>query len=232
MAIMCYEIGKEEKHTAGVAVCDAFSAASDSYSAADDAIQSYTTRANHRSAILSARYDLDKYGNADTYDEVVAAYTDPADFAPYTEAELDAHTAAMENLTVAFDTLTATFAAFNPPNDLYALSAELYKTYCETYTFAVDAYSNAASCAIGTALEGELQASKDSFRIMHLEARASNPDEPNPVAAKAKADAFKAKTADDATKAKALEQKARVAETKAKEFLAKVEAYSTKYSEA
>jgi hypothetical protein len=41
MAIMCYEICKEEKHAAGVAVCDAFSAASDAYDAADDAINSF-----------------------------------------------------------------------------------------------------------------------------------------------------------------------------------------------
>lgn len=62
---------------------------------------------------------------------------------------------------------------------------------------------------------------------MHLEARANNPDEANPVAMKANAAAFKIKTDEDAAKAKALEQKARVAETKAEEFLAKVEASST-----
>jgi len=219
MAIMCYEICKEEKHTAVVAVCDAFSAASNAYDAAYDAIQIYTTRANHRFEISNARHD--ETLDAEAYDETVAAYTDPADFATYTETELDAHTAAMENLTAAFDTLTAAFATFNHPDaGITSTAAELYKVYCETYKFAVDAYSNAASCALGTALEGNVQAAKDQFEIMLLEARANNPGATDPVVAKAKAANFRARTEENAAKAKTLEQKARVAETKAKEFLA------------
>ncbi len=152
----------------------------------------------------------------------VSRDTDPADFAQYTEAELDAHTAAIENLTAAFDTLTVAFATFNHPDaEITSTATELYKAYCETYKFAVDAYSNAASCALGTALEGNVQAAKDQFQIMLLEARANNPGATDPVVAKAKAANFRAKADEDATKAKALEQKARVAETKAKEFLAK-----------
>jgi hypothetical protein len=44
--------------TAREQISDAFSAASDSYDAAFDAIEPYTTRANHRYAILSARSAL------------------------------------------------------------------------------------------------------------------------------------------------------------------------------
>lgn len=210
----------------GVVVRDIFGAASDSYSAAHDAIQSYTTRANHRHAIFWLRYDLyksslDDSNAAAAYDEAVAAYTDPADFAPYTEAELDAHTAAMENLTAAFDTLSAAFAAFNPDDDLYASAADLYKVYCETYTFAAAAYGHAASCAMTTALEGNVQAARDNFQITLLETKAAYAAAADAATAKAKATTFKAKAVEDATKSKVLEQKARVAEAKAEAFLSK-----------
>ena len=197
-------------------------AASDSYDAAYNEIEAYTTRANHCFEILNARHD--ETLDAEAYDETVAAYTDPADFAPYTEAELDAHTAAMEKLTAAFATIN------HPDGEITSTAAELYRVQCETYKFAVDAYSNAASCALGTALDGNLQAVKDEFQTMQLDWRAANPDEINPVAAKAKAASFKAQAAEDASKAKALKQKARVAETKAKELLAKVEASLIKSS--
>lgn len=207
-----------------VAARDAFSAANDAYDAAYDAIEGYSNRANHRYAILGAtralyKAPLDDPYAADAYDEAVAAYTDPADFAPYTEAYLDAHTAAIDTLTAAFDTLTAAFAAINPADHLYASAAALYKATCDMYIFAAAAYSNAADCAMTTALEGNVQAAKDDFKVMLLEDRAANADAANAATAKAKAAAFKAKAAEDATKAKVLEQKARVAETKAKEAL-------------
>src|SRR5579872_6841570 len=76
-------------------VHDALNRASERFSAAFDAIDSYTTRANHRYAIWSARNALDKATIGDLhakeqYDEAVAAYTDPADFVPYTVSSLDA----------------------------------------------------------------------------------------------------------------------------------------------
>jgi hypothetical protein len=79
------------------AIRDAFSAASDACDTPFCVIEAYTTRANHRYAILEAKYALSKasYDDrhaAEAYDNAVAAYTDPADFAPYTEAYLDAHT--------------------------------------------------------------------------------------------------------------------------------------------
>lgn len=207
-----------------IAVHDAFSDAGDAYDAAFHAIEPYTTRANHRLAILSARSALNKapldglYAD-DAYDEAVAAYTDPADFYAYTEDYLDAHTAAMEVLTAAFDTLTAAFAAFNPADELYTSAATLYKAYCDSYPFAAAAYSNAAHCAMATALEGNLEAAKDDFQLVLLETRAANAADP--VTANAKAAAFKVKAIEGASKAKQLEQKARSAETKAEVFLSK-----------
>jgi hypothetical protein len=220
-----------------VAARDAFNAASDAYDTAFNAIEAYTNRANHRYAILGARHALykarldDPYA-ADAYDDAVAAYTDPADFEPYTEAYLSAHTAAIDTLSAAFDNLTAAFAALNPAHNLYAAASALYEATCDTYTFAASAYSNAAHCAMTTALEGNLQAAKDDFQVMLLEDRASNPAEANPVAAKAKAAAFRAKATENATKAKLLEQKARVAETKAEVFLAKAKSAETEAEEA
>ena len=217
--------GPKVDHVA-FAARDAFSAASDAYDTAFHVIEPYTTRANHRYAILSARNALHKAPlddpcAADAYDEAVAAYPDHADFEPYTEAYLDAHTAAIHTLSATFDNLTAAFGALNPADHLYALAAALYKATCDTYTFAALAYSNAAFCAMTNALEGNLQSVKDEFQVTLLEDRTANPAEANPVAAKAKAASFKAKAAEDATKAKVLEQKARFAETEAEIFLAK-----------
>lgn len=207
-------------------VFDAFVAASRAYHAADDAIQSYTTRANHRFAVSRALSACDD----DAYDELRVAYTDPADFDDYTMDYLDAHTAAMESLTDAFDAVTAAFATltaasttFNRSEDLYSSALDGYKVYCDAYTFAASAYSNAAWCAMTTSLEGNLKAVEDRFQIRLLEARATYAAAAGTATAKANAAAFKAKSADAASKAEQLEQKARNAEIKAKEFLSKAE---------
>jgi len=220
-----------------VAARDAFNAASNAYDTDFHAIEAYTNRANHRYAILGARRELykapldDPYA-ADAYDKTVAAYTDSADFDPYTDAYLEAHTAAIDTLSAAFDNLTAAFAALKPADNLYAAASTLYKATSDTYTFAASAYSRAARCALGTALEDNLRAAKDDFQATLLEDRASNPAEANPVAAKAKAGTFKAKAVENATKAKLLEQKARVAKTKAEAFLAKAKSAEAKAEEA
>src|ERR1035437_9616558 len=75
-----------------IAVRNAFSAARSSYEQSQDTIRPYTNRAKHRAVIFRARYRRDQTKDADAYEEEVAAYTDPTDFAPYTEAELDAYT--------------------------------------------------------------------------------------------------------------------------------------------
>jgi hypothetical protein len=212
-----------------IAVRDAFSSARYRYEQSQDAIRPYTTRAKHRAVIFHARYLYEQSQDAkdaDAYDKTVAAYTDPADFAPYTEAELDSHTAAMENLTASFDTITAAFAALNsatlnPADEFYVSAGACFNIYCETYKIDVDAYKNAALSAQVTAAEGKQQAAIDEARAWLIEAEAADTDEINQVAAKAESAAFKAKAAEAVTKAKVLKQKAEVAETKAEVLLAK-----------
>lgn len=220
-----------------VTIRAAFIAASDAYDAAFLAIEAYTSRANHRFTIRRAidalhESSLDDPHAADAYDNAVAAYKDPADFEPYTETYLDAHTAALDTLTAAFDTITAAFAVFNPADELYASAAALYKATCQAYTLSATAYSNAAYCAMTTALEGNIQAIKDDLTGMLLETSAANATADNSVTAKAKAAAFEAKTAEEATKAKAFLQKAKLVETKAEIFLAKAESAQLKAEEA
>ena len=224
---------------AAVAAREAFNASIHTCDAAFLAIETYTTRANHRLAIHAAASRLheappDDSLAADAYDKAVAAYTDPADFASYTEADLDAHTAAMENLSAAFDNQTAAFAAliaaFKPTEDLYALAAALYKASSDYYMFAVTAYGNAVCCAKITASGGNLQAAKDKWRLMLLEDRSTYAT--NSVVANAKSAAFKAKCAEDASKAKILEQKSAAAEGNAELFHAKAKSAEIKANEA
>jgi len=164
------------------------------------------------------------------YYEAVAAFTDPDDFAPYTGASLDAHTAAMETLTAAFDSLAAAFAALDPEHDLDASAVAVYKAASDTYTFAANAYAKAASCAMSDALKGNVQAVKDKFTLTLLEDKATNAAT-DAFAAKTKAATFKAKSTQDARNAKALEEKARVAEGQAEAFLAKAKAAEAKAKE-
>jgi hypothetical protein len=172
---------------------------------------------------------------SDTYDaaysKLLAAPTEPAEFDPYTEAHLNAFTAEMDVVTAAFDSFTAAFDAFKPTDERYALAANLYKATCTTYKFAANGYSEAASRALLTALEGNTQVCRDAFKLLLLE-DAARLGRDNLVAAKAKAAAFKAKLDEDTTKAKALEQKATVAKTKAAVFLSKAVAAEERAKEA
>jgi len=202
----------------GAAVKDVFSAASDSYDVANEAIQSFTTRANHRAVIFRARYSYDQFKDTDAYEQEVAAYAGPADFAPYTEAELDAHTAAMEKLTAAFDTLTGAFDALNTSHDLYESAAALFKATSDTYIFAVEGYRRMALLAIANAAEAKVQALKDGAKAW-IKAIALNPD-------------AEVETNEDEFKAELFQEKARVAETKSEAFLAKAKAAKAKAEEA
>jgi hypothetical protein len=224
---------------AAVAAREAFNASIHTCDAAFLAIETYTWRANHRLAIHAAASRLheappDDPLAVDAYDKAIAAYTDPADFAPYTEAELDAHTAAMENLSAAFDNQTAAFAvliaAYKPTEDLYALSAALYKASSDYYMFAVTAYGNAACCAKITASGGNLQAAKDKWRLMLLEDRSAYATDS--IAANAKVAAFKAKCSEDASNVKILEQKSAAAEGNAEVFHAKAKSAQIKADKA
>ncbi len=210
-----------------IAMHQAFSVTSDAYSDALGAIEPFSTRAHHRYTLSVRAAIVHSTGTDDAcaaYDEAVASYTDPADFKPYTEAYLDAHTAAMETLNAAFDKFAAAFNAYNPADELYTTAADLYKATCETYADAAEAYSNAAFCATISALEAEIQVAKDKVKVRELEwelERAANPHTTDPDSASAKAAAFKSKTAENATKAEVFKQKAEIANGRAEILLAK-----------
>jgi hypothetical protein len=184
--------------TNGISSHDAFTAASDCYHAASNAVSPYTTRAN-------------------------AAYTDPTDFEPYTAAYLDAHTAALDTQSAAFDALIAAFNMIEQSNKLYHVAAAVYKASCDIHIFASEAYSKAAHCAMTIALKGKLQNAKDEYELFLLDCKAADTTEPDASTTKAKAAAFKVIMAEDNDKALQLEQKASIAESKAKEFLSKGE---------
>lgn len=202
-----------------IAVRDAFNVARARYEQSQSAIRPYiTTFAKHRAVIMRARAHYDQTKDAGAYEKELVAYS-----APCTEAELDAHTVKMESLTVDFDTFTVAFAALNPADDFYITAHACFNVYCETYKIAVDAYTIAALSAIATAEESKSQAAKNDANAWLFETIAANSGETNQNAAEAKAAAFKVKAIEDASRATLLGQKARIAETKAKEFLTKAE---------
>jgi hypothetical protein len=189
-----------------------FSATSDAFDAAYASCQTHTTRANRRYNILMASRSPH---DANAYDEKIAGYTDPADFAPYTEAELDAHSAAIESLNTAFDRLTAAFSALSCTDHLYKSAAAVYKATTELFVFATNAYQQSARCAMTTALESKIQAVSDEFEVMLLQLRAANAAPTDAPAANAKAAAYKANATKNAAVAKSLEEKATAVDARA-----------------
>ena len=73
-----------------------------------------------------------------------------------------------------------------------------------------------------------LSTGRHAWNAVSPEKRPKNPAEPNPLGAKAKAASFKSEATEDAIKAKVLEHNAKVAETKAKAFLAKTKSAEAK----
>lgn len=182
-----------------IAIRDAFSAASNSYSASFDAIVPYSIRANNRAAVLQAfRNGTIAFAEAETI------YSERADYDPYTEAYIDAHTAAMETLTVDFEALTSAFAALNSSDDLDRSASALYKVYCECYLNAALAYQSAAVGAVTNALEDKL------IELRH----AANAIITSDATAKANATM-------NSSKAEQFHQKGLIAKTKAEVFLSK-----------
>ena len=191
-----------------IAIRDAFSLARCRYEQSQEAIRPYTARAKHRSAIFSARYRYDQTKDDDAYKKELAAYTDPDDFASYTEAELDAHTANMENHAAEFDNFTAAFVALNStrsnPGDEFCVTARAcFNVYCETYKIAVDAYKIAALAATVAAAEINSQAVKNDAKAWLFETIATDSGDSNRGAAAAKSAAFKVKANEEASRAKA-----------------------------
>jgi hypothetical protein len=212
----------------GLGAFKAFGTASDAYDSALKGIETHTTRANHRFSILDAKRALLKPSEEDfadaaaAYDEVIAAYNDPTDHEPYSEADLHAHTIAMDALSAAFGRVKSAFGALNNAADLYPSTAALYKAHCDIHVFATRAYSYAADCAMTSALEAQLQNVKDEWNLMLLEAEAAYAAEvgaAGAVAIRNKAATFKATLADNIAKANSLQEEAKIAEAKAEAVL-------------
>lgn len=181
-----------------VAIYDRFTSANDAFDVQLGTTTPFSTRAINRYAIYAnAEFTGEQ---AEAYAEVVAAITDPTDFEPYTEAELDAHTSAIDNFTTAFDDLTAAFEAFSTTDIRYKSAAALYDSSFDIFKLIIEAYSHAVFCALLTALKDNIQSSKEDWKLTLLGPKAT-PD-------------LKAKVDENANKAKQLEQKARIAETK------------------
>lgn len=208
---------------------DLFIAASDAFDAAYASGGTHTTRANHRHNIFMASRSPN---DADAYNEEIAGYTDPADFAPYTDADLDAHSAAIESLTTAFDRLTAAFTVFSRTDYFYKSAAAVYKATTALFVFATDAYSRSAHCAMTTALEGNLQAVRDNFEVMLLELHAANAAPTAAPAANAKAAAYKANATKNEAAAERFVQKATAAEARAEALCAKASSAAHNAEEA
>lgn len=195
-----------------IAIRDAFSVARSRYEQSQEAAKSYTMRAKHHAIIMRARYSYERSNDTAAYEKEVAAYTDPADFAPYTEAEFDAYTIKMENLTADFDIFTTAFTALSsatqsPDDEFYVTAHACFNVYCETYKMAAVAYKVAALSAIATAAATRAQALKDGAKAW-LEDIAINRD-------------AEVKTTEGEIKAELFQEKAKVADTKAEAFLTK-----------
>lgn len=213
---------------------DAFHAVSNVLEVAFDVVRPYTVRAIRRKAIARAKHErnqapLDDPYADEAYTEAVACYSDPADFQPYTEAYLDAHTAAIEAVTVAFDAFPK---IFNPTDDHYALVADYYKRACDCYTSIVASYSYAADSAHGTSIDTHLDALRSSLKGLEDKLHApilkytairlgDAAMAANAITAETDAITACAKAEEEVRDAERFQQKAEIAKTKAEEFLAK-----------
>lgn len=196
----------------------AFDRACDHYRAALSVVEKYNARANHRHAILEAARALRKAPIGDSvavkaYEEAVSHYTDPADFLPYTETYLEAHTDSLDMLTAAFDDLTAAFGRLTLADSLFH-TARRYEASCKTYLSSVEAYSRAAGCAINAALEENTRSVEDDVEVVTREKLAVNSSHGTSAIARSNVLKFEESSSDNGASARQMEERARVAERK------------------
>ncbi len=157
-------------------------------------ITAYAATASH-SALANDRFliSVKVYGNcsADIRVQAEAVFHDLASFAPYTEAELDAHTAALEVLTTAFDNLNAASTAFKRGDSYYATALGCCQATAKSYADAADSYSRAVSVARVNAREIEIQST--SKAVADRDVSAPNALKQKLEAAYKKAEAFETK---------------------------------------
>ena len=139
-----------------------FTLAADAFRAAFEATVLSSNRASHREAIVIAREALENAPAGDinarkAYEDAVARFNGRSDFDHYTEAELDAHTSALDKLTAAFEGLLVAYAGNSCDDNS---TDEVFTSACKTYTCAAIAYSKAAACATSDAKEMRIQVGK------------------------------------------------------------------------
>jgi hypothetical protein len=168
---------------------------------------------------------------------VVAAYSDTADFAPYTESELDEFTFQMECVSAEFEAFGAAFIALHSPSldpedEYYITSHAYFNMGCECQKTDIEIYQIAALSAAATATRSISEAAKNNAKGWLWEEIASGADETKRIDAEAKSAEFKANALSHAKGAEPLLKKARLAESNAEAFLAKVIAAEDKVEEA
>lgn len=199
----------------------------------------YTIRANRLHEIFLADIALSKApgcpaANA-AYDAAVSKFKDsPGDFHAYTRDEIDAHAATINSLTLSFESINAAFDSVikSENEELYNAAIGYMKSNCELYTLAASAYSQAAFCALHTALEDNIQVTKDEFECILLERRADSASQVEATAARNLAIRFRTMVTEKAAKAKALEVAARTAVADARMIESKAESAGTRIAVA
>lgn len=197
------------------ALRQAFNAASDACDAPFLAVDPYTTRSHYLSELSEAERERQRY-----------------DGPFYTAAYLEAHTVAVRNLMIAFDALTVAFKAWNPSARSFPSHVGVFEASADLYRITANAYHMAALYAACDAARCALQAKKDEIRAGEFEYTAANPSTTNPIEAKEKATAAKAKAAEDTANAEALRQKAEAAIATAQVLLEKAKAAEARADEA
>lgn len=159
---------------------DAFTAALDLSETASATVAYYTRLSNHRHEINNAADRLDRASRHDAnarkdYDDTVALYTDPRDFQPYTLEEITGHTSAIIEYTRFIEHVTRLFKAIKRGANIYAESADCYRTYVACYACDVRAYEHAGSAAVMDALRAQQQVALKRLRAAQALATSANP---------------------------------------------------------
>ncbi len=195
-----------------IAIRDAFNTARSRYEQSQEAIKSHDTRAKHCGIIMACRHG--KTNALKIYEQESATYT-AGDFAPYTEADLDAYTAGMETLAASFDNLVAAFGALesatvNHDEEFYIEAGACFNFYCQTFKKFARDYKLATLLAIAAAAESKVEALKDAARAW-VKAQSLNPEP----------EAETPEVTEGEIKAQMFEEKAKATDSKADAFVAK-----------
>ena len=183
------------------------------------AIEPFTKRANHRYNIRN-RHTCPA---SDAVHQEVAGYKDREDFEAYNEGYLDAHTAAIEALALAFEKLVDAFEGLQNGGSSYSTATELFKSSLDLYEFNALAYGRAAECASRDALEAQLKDARNTLAaIESLEAKGAYTEAGTVV------DAAEGREA----RGRQFEEKAQDAESTTKNILTKIESAKIKAEKA